>query len=102
MHAKLGGSFHRADFDRYGAARNGRAEPQETAAFKITDLLGLLALHPEQVRRARHVDIKEGPAHEEIARLCRDIFGKLGEPLSGDHTCKAALAPAAHQVGHGR
>src|SRR3546814_8204944 len=57
-------------------------------------------LHAEQVGGARHVDVEKGAAHQEIARLRRDILGQLGETLGCDRAGEAALAAAAHQVRH--
>mgnify|MGYP003296715889 CR=1 FL=1 len=70
-------------------------------AFKVAYLLCLPPLHSQQVRRADHVDIEEGPPHQEVRRLGRDILGKLGQPLGGDDAGKPALAATAHQIGHG-
>src|SRR3546814_9376977 len=69
-------------------------------ALQIADRLGLPPLHAEQVGGARHVDIEEGAPHQEIARLGGDILRELGQPLRRDRARQAALAPAAHQVGH--
>ena len=72
------------------------------AAREIADRLGLAALHAEQIGGARHVDVEEGAAHQEIGSLGRHVLGQLGKALGGDHARQAALAPAAHQVGHRR
>ena len=55
---------------------------------------------PEQVGGARHVDVEEGAAHQEVGGLGRDVLGELGQALRGDDAGKPALAAAAHQVGH--
>src|SRR3546814_8133248 len=70
------------------------------AAFKVSDDLGLPPLHAEQIGRARHVDIEESAAHQEVGRLGRHVLGELGEPLRGDHSGQPALPTPAHQVGH--
>ena len=67
---------------------------------EIADRLGLAPLHAEQVGGARHVDVEEGAAHQEVGGLGGDVLGELGEPLRRDHAGEPALAPAAHQVGH--
>ena len=69
--------------------------------FEVAKSLRLPPLHAEQVSRARHVDVEESPAHQEIRRLRRDVLGELRQSLRGDYAGKAALAAAAHQVGHG-
>ncbi len=93
---------HRADLDRNRAAADRRAKPQELPAPQIADLLGLAALHPQQIGGAGHVDIEEGAPHQEVGGFGRDILGQLGEALGGDHARQPALAPPAHQIGHGR
>ncbi len=71
-------------------------------ALELADALRLPPLHPEQVGRADHVDIEEGPSHEEVRRFGRDVFRQLRQALRGDDPRQTALAPAAHQVGHRR
>ena len=71
-------------------------------ALELADTLRLPPLHPEQVGRADHVDIEEGPSHEEVRRFGCDVFRQLGQALRGDDPRQPALAPAAHQVGHRR
>ena len=50
---------------------------EEAAAVEVAYLLGLAALHAEQVGGARHVDVEEGAPHQEIARLRGYILGEL-------------------------
>jgi hypothetical protein len=71
------------------------------AALEIPERLGAPPIHAEQVGRAGHVNVEEGAAHQKVGRLSRHVFGELGQSLGGDHASEAALAPAAHQVGHG-
>lgn len=47
-----------------------------------------------------HVDIEECAPHQEVRRLCRDVFRQFGQPLGRDNSGQSALAPAAHQIGH--
>ena len=82
-------------------ARQRRAERHELPALQVAERLRLSPLHAEQVGGARHVDIEEGAAHQEIGGLGRDVLGELGQPLGGDDAGKPALAAAAHQIGHG-
>ncbi len=71
------------------------------AARQIAELLGLPAVHAEEIGGAGHVDIEKGAAHQEVRGFRRDVLGELGQPLRGDHAGQTALATAAHQVGHG-
>ncbi len=84
-----------------GSPRDGGTKPDESALLQIAEHLGLTALHAEQVGGAGHVDVEKGAAHQEIGGLRRDVFRQLGQALRGDHAGEAALAPAAHQIGHG-
>ena len=59
------------------------------------------AFHAQQVRRAGHVDVEEGTAHQEVRGFRRDVLGELGEALGGDDPGQPALAATAHEVGHG-
>ncbi len=70
------------------------------SAFEIAKGFGLPPLHAEQVGGARHVDVEEGAAHQEVGRFGRDVLGELCQPLGRDDPGKPALAAAAHQVGH--
>ena len=91
----------RTDAHASGPPRDGGTKPDESAPLQIAERLGLAALHAQQIGGAGHVDIEKGAAHQEIGGLRRDVFGQLGQTLRGDHAGEAALAPAAHQVGHG-
>ena len=71
------------------------------SARQVAERLGLAALEAEEVGGAGHVDVEEGPAHQEVRRLGGDVLGELGEPLGCDDPGQPALAAAAHQVGHG-
>ena len=93
--------FDRADGDRQRPARQGRTERHEMAAREVAEHFGLAPVHAEQIGGARHVDVEEGAAHQEVGGFGRDVLGELGEPLRGDDAGEAALAAAAHQVGHG-
>ena len=41
---------------------------------RAADLLGMERRQAEQIRRARHVDVEEGAAHQEVARLGRHVL----------------------------
>ena len=66
MGAAARAGLYRTDLHRNRAARDRRAKPQEAATLQIADLLGLTALHAQQVGGAGHVDIQEGAAHQEV------------------------------------
>jgi len=70
------------------------------AAREIAELLGLAPLQPQQIGRARHVDVEESATHQEVAGLGGDVLGELGEALGGNDAGETALAAPAHQVGH--
>ena len=86
-----------------GSGRRDRAGPSATKwpRCEVAEHLGLPALHAEQVGGAGHVDVEEGAAHQEVGGFGRDVLGELGQALRGDDAGQAALAAAAHQVGHG-
>ena len=92
--------FHRADDDGKRPARQGRTECYEIAALQVAKHFRLPAIHAEQVRGTRHVDIEEGAAHQEVGGFGGDVLGELGKALRGDDAGKPALSPTAHQVGH--
>ena len=91
-----------ADMDRQRAAADRRPEAQELAALEVADALRLPAVHSQEIGSALHVDIEKSPPHQKVRRLGGDVLGQLGEPLGGDYARKPALAPAAHEIGHGR
>ena len=70
------------------------------AALQIAEHLRLTPLHAQQVGGARHVDVEEGAAHQEVGGFRRHVLGELRQPLRRDDAGKAALAAPAHQVGH--
>ena len=90
----------RADRDRCRALGQGRPQRHEMPARQVAEHLRLAALQPEQVGGARHVDVEEGAAHQEVRRLRRHVLGELGQPLGGDDAGEPPLAAATHQVGH--
>ena len=89
-----------ADREGHRPPRQSRSQRDEMPALQVPERLRLPPLHPEQVGGARHVDVEEGAAHEEVGCLGRHILGELSEPLGRDDTCQSALASSAHKVGH--
>lgn len=84
-----------------GTAGEGGAKRHEVSPLQIAKSICLPTVHPEQIRGARHVDIKERAAHQEIGGFGCHVLGEFCEPLGSDHSGKPALAAAAHQVRHG-
>jgi hypothetical protein len=84
-----------------GPPRQGRAQRHELAGFEIAEAFRLATVHAEQIGGACHVDIEEGAAHQKVGGLGRHVLGELGEALRRDDARQAALAAAAHQIGHG-
>ncbi len=70
-------------------------------AGEIAEGLRLPPLHAQEIGGARHVDIEEGAAHQEVGRLGGDVLGELGEALGRNYAGEAPLATPAHEVGHG-
>ena len=70
-------------------------------ALQVPESFRLPPLHAQKVGGARHVDIQEGAAHEEVGSLGRDVLGELRQALGRDHPGQPALAAPAHQVRHG-
>ncbi len=90
-----------ADPQRQGPARQGWTQRYEVAALQVAEHLRLTPLHAQQVGGARHVDVEEGAAHQEVGGFRRHVLGELRQTLGRDDAGKAALAAPAHQVGHG-
>ncbi len=91
----------RPDRDGERAARQSGPQRHEMPARQVAERLGLPALQAEEVGGAGHVDVEEGPAHQEVRGLGGDVLGELRQPLGGDDAGQSALASAAHEVGHG-
>ncbi|MEY9392976.1 hypothetical protein ABIF93_011297 [Bradyrhizobium japonicum] len=90
----------RADMQTQGASRQRRAKRHELSALEIAKGFGLPPLHAEQVGGARHVDVEEGPAHQEIGGFRRDVLGEFCQALGRDDAGEATFTAAAHQIGH--
>ncbi len=73
---------------------------REIAALKIAEHFRLPPVHAEQIGSARHIDIEEGTAHQEVRGFRGHVLGKLGQSLRGDDAGKTTLTATAHQIGH--
>ena len=86
---------------RIGSGRRERGADDEMATLEVAEHLGLPALHAQKIGGAGHVDVEEGAAHEKVRGFRRHVLGELGKALGRDDAGQSALAPAAHEVGHG-
>ena len=94
-------SARRSNPHRNRAPADRRPEPKELPSLKITDLLGLPALHTEQIGSANHIYFKKSSAQQEVRCLCCKVLGQFGQALRGNDSRKTPFAAVAHQVGHG-
>ena len=70
-------------------------------AGKITERFRGPTLHAQKICRTGHVDVEEGPAHQEVRGFCRDVLGQFGQTLCCDDTGQTTFTPTAHEVRHG-